>query len=72
MELTPADIDKIRETHDAVVRMEERLGENGTGLCGQVKENSGRIHKLELVLAFAAGGGGITGGIIGITKLLGG
>ena len=71
-ELTQDDINKIRETHILVARMDERLGENGTGLCGQVAHNSGRLRKLELVIAFAAGGGGITGGIIGISKLLGG
>ena len=72
MELTPTDIDKIRETHELVARMDERLGHNGVGLCGQVERNSGRIHKIEILLAFAAGGGGITGGILGVMKLLGG
>lgn len=64
----------IRETRDAVNELKVLLkGTNGTpGLCGIVEANTKRLRQLELVLAFAAGGGGITGGILGISKLLGG
>lgn len=75
MEMIPAEaVKKIDETHDAVIELRTLLkGHNGTpGLCSVVEGNSKRLRQLELILAFAAGGGGITGGIIGISRLLGG
>ena len=72
MEFTQSDRDMLTQMkHDTGVIL-ERLGENDTGLCGTVKANCSRIRKLEIIIAFAAGGGGITGGVIGISKLLGG
>jgi len=72
MELTTEQM--IRDTHAKVQGIEQLLrGYNGeSGLCRDVENNHRRIHRLELLLAFAAGGGGITGAIAGISKLVGG
>lgn len=73
MELRPEDLKKIDETHDAVIQIKGLLiGEDGSGLCARVDRHESRIHKVELILAFAAGGGGVTGGVLWVMKLLGG
>ena len=72
MELSQKDIDALWETHDEVIAIKNTLGNGNRGLCHDVKENTRRISRIEILLAFAAGGGGITGGIIGIQRLLGG
>ncbi len=76
MEFTQADRETINKTALLVERIDERLGENGTGLCGTVKEHDDRLtahdkslHRVYLILAFAAGGGGLTVGIL--SKLIG-
>jgi hypothetical protein len=72
MELIPAEtVKKIDETHDAVIELRTLLiGKNGApGLCKTAEDHARRISRLELILAFAAGGGGIT---FAATKLLGG
>ena len=71
MELTTDQM--IRDTHAKVQGIEQLLkGYNGkAGLCADVENNHKRIHRLELLLAFAAGGGGITGGIAVVQRLFG-
>jgi len=72
MDMIPAEtVKKIEETHDTVIELRTLLmGKNGTpGLCRTVEANTKRIRCLELILAFAAGGGGIT---FAATKLIGG
>jgi hypothetical protein len=74
MELTPEMAKKIDDTYVAVSEMHTVLlgaKGNGGGLCKQVEKHDARLHRLELICAFVAGGGGITGGIIGISKLIG-
>jgi hypothetical protein len=79
MEFTQEDRELIEKTYHSTGIILERLGENGRGLCGTV-ERQGKIleahakdiRQIYMILAFAAGGGGVTGGIIGISKLLGG
>ena len=68
MEMTPRLAEKIEETHDAVNELMVMLkGTNGSpGLCQTVEAHAKRIRCLELILAFAAGGGGIT---FAVTKL---
>jgi hypothetical protein len=74
MELTPELAKTITDTHDTIIELRTLLiGKDGAdGLCKQVEKHDGRIHRIELILAFVAGGGGLTGGIIGISRLLGG
>jgi len=72
MEMIPAQLaEKIEETHDAVIELKTLLkGTNGSpGICDQVESNRKRIRHIELLLAFAAGGGGLT---VVLTKLVGG
>ena len=71
MELTTEQM--IRDTQAKVQGIEQLLrGYNGeSGLCRDVENNHRRIHRLELLLAFAAGGGGITGGIAVVQRLFG-
>jgi hypothetical protein len=70
MEMTPRLAEQIEETHDAVNELMVLLkGVNGTpGLCRQVEAHAKRIRMIELMLAFAAGGGGIA---FGAVKILG-
>ena len=77
-DFTERDREMLTETHTAVTTLLERVGENGKGLCGTVqkhetdiKEHEKALHKLWVVVAFAAGGGGIAGGTV-LSKLIGG
>ena len=79
MEFTQHDRDLLEEMYQSTSVILERLGQNGVGLCGQVErqrkqieDHEKRIHNIYMILAFAAGGGGITAGIAGISKLIGG
>jgi len=72
MELIPAEtVKKIDETHDLVLELKTLMvGKDGhDGLCKQVEDHAKRIGRIEMLLAFAAGGGGIT---FAASKLLGG
>ncbi len=62
-----------RDTNERVKGIEQLLrGYNGNpGLCDDVRSNHRRIHKIELILAFAAGGGGVTASIAGLQRLFG-
>ena len=72
-DLTPDDIKAIRDTHEKVKLIEQTLNGNGRqGLCDDVKRNSVRLTRLEMILAFATGTGIVTGGVFGIEKLIGG
>jgi hypothetical protein len=78
MEYTQHDRDLLEETRGDIKTLLERVGENGKGLCGRVEEHEHDIrahdralHKLWLVVAFAAGSGGIAGGTF-LSKVLGG
>jgi hypothetical protein len=68
----------LQETHDDVRTLLERVGANGTGLGGRMldvestqQKHADAIHKIHMILAFAAGGGGLAGSIVGVLKLLG-
>lgn len=78
MEFTEHDRAMIEETRGDIKTLLERVGENGKGLCGTVQKHDGDIkahdkalHKLWLVVAFAAGSGGIAGGTF-LSKVIGG
>jgi hypothetical protein len=62
MEFTQADRTMLQETHDSVTKIQTLLvGEDGGGLCKRVESHSKRIRCIELVLACAAGAGGLFG-----------
>ena len=51
--------------------IEQTLNGNGRqGLCDDLKRNSVRLTRLEMILAFATGTGIVTGGVFGIEKLI--
>jgi len=69
MDFTEADRATLKDISLRVERIDERLGEDGKGLCGTVQAHAKRIRTMELILAVAAGSGGIFA--IG-TKVIGG
>ncbi len=78
MEFTEHDRAMIEETMCGIKTLLERVGEDGRGLYGvvcrheaEIKAHDKALHKLWIVVAFAAGTGGIAGGTF-ISKLLGG
>jgi len=78
MEFTEHDRTILEETRGDIKTLLERVGENGKGLCGtvarheaEIKAHDNAVHKLWIVVAFAAGSGGIAGGTF-ISKLIGG
>jgi hypothetical protein len=78
MEFTQHDREMIEETRGDIKTLLERVGENGKGLCGvverhddDIKAHDKALHKLWLVVAFAAGSGGIAGGTF-LSKVIGG
>ena len=77
MEFTQEDRNTLNNMAVLVGRIDERLGEDGKGLCGTVKEHERRLalqekstHRIYVALAFAAGCGGFSVGVI--SKLIGG
>ena len=70
-EFTERHAQLIQETYDKISSIEIVLkGYNGNpGLVERVESNTKAINKIWIVLAFFAGGGGVSFGII---KLLGG
>jgi len=68
VEFTESDRQMLLETHGDVKTLLERVGEDGKGLCGRVESHSRRIRMIELIIAVAAGSGGIFA--VG-TKLIG-
>jgi len=71
MDFTERDRKTLNDMALRIERIDERLGENGKGLCGTVKEHGKRIHTVEIILAAAGGAGLLTGGIAGVSKLIG-
>lgn len=71
-ELTERDLVNISETHDAVIKLVTIIGDGDEGLCGEVRNHSKRLSRIEMVIAGIIGSGVLGGGAIGIVKLLGG
>ena len=71
-ELTEKELEQIHETHDIVIKIKTvLLGANADkGLVGEVKHNSKRLGRIEIVLAILLGSGIVSGSIVGVIRLL--
>ena len=70
--LTKDDLQRIHDTHDAVIAIKQILGDGHEGLCHDVRCHQKRISHIEIAFAFLVGTGFLTGGTIGLVKLIGG
>lgn len=69
MQFTQDDRRMIQESHDLMLELRTMLvGKDGQdGLCKRVDSHAKRIRTIEIMLAFAAGGGGLAAGVIHLT-----